>query len=193
MPVTAAQLIALAESFDWSTWSTKWRGLIAQHQRDVVAIGGQAAAKGLGGVFNMDDPYTSSFMTKYLGERIVSLDATTKDKVVAGLRRTLADADDEITPFDLGTAVYDTVAEQFDGFARYRADTIARTETAIEFNHGNVLGMHQAGVQNVEVHDGDDDEECAAANGQVWPVSYALANPVAHPNCSRAFSPVLED
>ena len=57
-------------------------------------------------------------------------------------------------------------------------------------NHGTVVASRQAGVTHVEVSDGDDDEACAHANGQVWTLEEALANPVAHPNCTRSFSPV---
>jgi hypothetical protein len=44
----------------------------------------------------------------------------------------------------------------------------------------------------VDVLDGDDDEPCASANGARWTVEEAEANPLGHPNCTRAFSPVVE-
>jgi hypothetical protein len=49
------------------------------------------------------------------------------------------------------------------------------------------------GVKEVEVLDGDDDEECASANGQIWTLEEASDNPLGHPNCTRAFAPHLGD
>jgi hypothetical protein len=54
------------------------------------------------------------------------------------------------------------------------------------------LPTSQAGVTHVEVSDGDDDDDCADADGQVWTLEEALANPIAHPNCVRSFAPADE-
>lgn len=195
MPITPEHLIALAESFDWSAWQARFTDVLDQHERNVVTLGGEAMAKELGSPFSLDDPFATSFMTSYVGERIVTLDATTRDQVAALIRRTLDGASDieSLTPSALGDLIGDAVREQFDGFADWRADTIARTETAIAYNHGTVLGVHQAGTTRVIVSDGDDDAECAAADGQIWRIEDALANPVAHPNCTRAFAPYVDD
>ena len=72
-----------------------------------------------------------------------------------------------------------------------RALTIARTESAVAYNQGAVLAYGDAGVQRVEVLDGDEDDVCAAVNGQIWTLEEALADPIAHPNCQRAFAPVV--
>lgn len=37
------------------------------------------------------------------------------------------------------------------------------------------------------------DADCAAANGSVWSVEYARANPLQHPNCVRAFHPINQE
>ena len=72
-----------------------------------------------------------------------------------------------------------------------RALTIARTESAVAYSSGAILAYGDAGVSKVEVLDGDDDEACAAANGQIWTLDEAMAEPIAHPNCTRAFAPYL--
>ena len=72
-----------------------------------------------------------------------------------------------------------------------RALVISRSESATAYNKGAVLAYGDAGITRVEVLDGDDDEICAAANGQIWTLEEADADPIGHPNCVRAFAPVV--
>lgn len=76
--------------------------------------------------------------------------------------------------------------------SRSRALTVSRTETGQAYNLGSVAAYRTAGITHVDVLDGDDDEICAAANGSRWTLDEAEANPLGHPNCVRAFSPVVE-
>jgi hypothetical protein len=69
---------------------------------------------------------------------------------------------------------------------------IAQTETAVAFNTGAVLSYREAGIEKVEVLDGDEDEDCASVNGTTQTLEWAMDNPVAHPHCTRAFSPVVD-
>jgi len=48
-------------------------------------------------------------------------------------------------------------------------------------------------VSEVDVIDGTQDDICAAANGQRWPLAQALADSIGHPNCSRTWAPVVPD
>lgn len=194
MPViTAAQLTAMVEAFPWETWGDEHLAPgYRQVYRDLVEKIGKGTTKKLGTSWERKDPFTSRFMTSYVGERITQLQGTSKERVIALVQKTLAEADG-LTAVELGRVIRDTVQEQFDEYARWRANTIARTETAIATNHGSVLGIQQAGVERVDVFDGTDDAACAAANGAVWTVEQALADPVAHPNCVRAFGPHVED
>lgn len=73
-----------------------------------------------------------------------------------------------------------------------RATMIARTETGRGYNYGAITAYRVAGITHVDVLDGEDDAECAAANGSRWTLEEAEANPLQHPNCQRAFSPVVE-
>ena len=103
------------------------------------------------------------------------------------------------------------ILSEFHGFADYRAERIARTETAFAFNHGAVARYRQAEIEYVRVMDGpgclpdghqdgapaaDPDvrgvQEGAEADGQVWSLDEAEAYPVGHPNCVRAFAPIVE-
>lgn len=76
--------------------------------------------------------------------------------------------------------------------SRTRATMIARTETGAGYNLGSVAAYRAAGLTHVDVLDGDEDEPCASANGARWTLAQAEANPLGHPNCTRAFVPVVE-
>ncbi len=187
--LTDEQIQSLVDALPWHEWSVKKFGPgYSVLYRDLVVKTGKATAKALETAWKQADPFTSKFMTTYVGDRITQIEGTSKDLVVKTVRRILDEAEGLPAP-EIGSLIRESVADQFDEFAKYRADRIARTETAIAFNHGTVLGVSQAGGDYVDVFDGEDDEECAAANGQTWTIDQALADPVAHPNCVRAFSP----
>lgn len=71
----------------------------------------------------------------------------------------------------------------------YRARLIARTESATAMNLGHTYAYEDAGVSEVDVFDGDEDEPCASVNGTVQSLEWARENPIGHPNCTRAFGP----
>ena len=74
----------------------------------------------------------------------------------------------------------------------YRSVLIARTETATAMNLGATHAYEDAGVEKVEVLDGDGDEICASVNGTTQTLEWARSNPIGHPGCTRAFAPVVE-
>ena len=187
MAITAERLIELMQAFPWDTWNAKLEKGLTQCYRDVVQVAGGAVLDD----FDMKDPFTSKFMTEYIGERIVTLDAFTKQRVSELIRQVLASSE-SVGVTELAGRVRDQVAETFEGWEHWRAQRIARTETGFAYNHGTVLGHKQSGGSQVDVFDGDKDADCAAANGSVWTVEQALDNPLGHPNCVRSFSPHLE-
>lgn len=191
-PISAAELLDIVEAFPWKDWNTRLATTVANVYRDVVVTQGTAAADDVGGEFSFDDPFVSRFATKYVGERIVQLDETTKEELSALLVNVLDDHD-TLTVGELGDKIQAAVGEKFEGYAGWRADRIARTETAIAYNHANVLGWAQGGVEEVEVQDGTGDDICAAANGQTWDLRKALEDPIGHPNCERTLTPVVTD
>jgi HK97 family phage portal protein len=74
-----------------------------------------------------------------------------------------------------------------------RARTIARSETAIAYNKGSLAGYREAGVEKVEVFDGDEHEPCRSANGSIWTIEQAEAEPLCHPNGTRSFAAVVSE
>jgi HK97 family phage portal protein len=77
-------------------------------------------------------------------------------------------------------------------FGMPRARVVARTELGYAANYASVDHYAASGlVTHVTVHDGDQDEPCASANGSTWTLEEARANPLAHPNCVRSFAPLV--
>lgn len=67
-----------------------------------------------------------------------------------------------------------------------RAETIARTELGTSQNQAATGRYLAVGVRKVRVYDNgraDDDAPCQRANGAIWTVEKADANPLEHPNC----------
>jgi hypothetical protein len=122
-------------------------------------------------------------LMKGVGEDIGGILDTTRDMVRGEIERGLADG--------IGAAELGDRIEAAAAFDEYRAEMVARTETATLLNRAAVESYRAFGVTHVEVIDGDDDEECQAANGQTWTIEEAEANPIAHPNCVRDFSPIV--
>ena len=73
-----------------------------------------------------------------------------------------------------------------------RAKTIARTEVATAQNTGTAGRYKAAGVTEVIIQDGDLDDLCAPYDGTRQSIDWALDNPIAHPNCTRAYSAVID-
>ena len=120
-------------------------------------------------------------------DRITQIDDTTREFARATVQTAL-EANAGISAAELSRALQESRA-----FSPDRALMIARTESAIAVNHGAVIGYRAAGYDKVEVSDGDGDEDCAAVDGAIWTIEEAMANPIAHPNCTRSFSPYVEE
>jgi hypothetical protein len=185
-----AKIKKIVDAFDWESWHKDSREALEAPLTDVAMEQAERTARTLGLAFDRDDPFVREQMTGYVGALITDLDKTTRQEVADLIRRAVEDPDAASSPAALGDAIGSMLRDKFDGYADWRADRIARTETANLYNVGTVLASRQAGVTRVRVLDGDQDEECAAADGQVWDLDYALAHPTAHPNCTRAFVPV---
>ena len=76
-------------------------------------------------------------------------------------------------------------------FGDARAETIARTETALSYNRATVLGYKEFGVTHLLAYDGDGDEVCAARDGQEFTVAEA-EDIEDHPNGTLVWSPVFD-
>lgn len=122
----------------------------------------------------------------YAGDLIVGLEDSTHDMLRETISSSVANEED-----------YDVLQQRLIdnyGFSDARAECIARTETGILYNQGFVqAGQESDLVDKVLVDDGDDDGECADANGSEWELDYAMDNPLSHPNCTRSFTYILKE
>lgn len=80
----------------------------------------------------------------------------------------------------------------YDEYKTWQGERIARTEAAMTFNRSSATLMRDAAINEVDIMDGDEDEDCAEANGSRWTLDEYEANPLGHPNCTRIGLPVIE-
>jgi HK97 family phage portal protein len=80
----------------------------------------------------------------------------------------------------------------YEEYKTWQGERIARTEAAYTFNVSSAKLMRDAAITHVDIADGDEDEDCALANGSRWSLAEYEANPLGHPNCTRIGLPVLE-
>lgn len=73
-----------------------------------------------------------------------------------------------------------------------RARVIARTEIRWAQNQTTALRYRAAGVSEVVIRDGDEDDECAAVDGTTQTIEWYESNPLQHPNCTRGATPVTK-
>lgn len=121
-------------------------------------------------------------LMKSMGARIKGINETTRQAVADAIREGV-DAGDGAA--DLGDRV--EAAAQFD---EYRAELIARTESARVLNEAQIESYREFDVTRVVAIDGDDDPECAARDGQEFDIEDALAIED-HPNGTLDWAPVV--
>ena len=130
----------------------------------------------------------SEWALPYAGQLIDGIDATTRDTINELVSQTMANPDASLD--DLASAIQANFADMSD----YRAEMIARTETAYAAGNGDVAGFRDTDTNYVEISDGDAfDEPCADADGRVWSVDYYEANMLEHPACGRSASAISTD
>jgi hypothetical protein len=185
---SAKQLTALANSFDWDSYTTKLQKAIQPHYEAIASEQGQRTADQYDIDWDADAPFVDRFFTAYVSERITQIDESTRDMVRDLLQSTL-EAHESESKQELAGRIRELDPY---AFSPARALTIARTETSTAIGHGAGLAYQQNGIEHVEISDGDDDDDCAEADGQIWTVDEYLAEPLAHPNCVRSAAPVLE-
>lgn len=178
----------MVDAFDWAAWRAEAQPVYLEALQKLIGDKAKESAATFGVVFKEQDPYLSRGLTEYVGERIKEMEAATRARVSALIRTSMADGDD-LSVEGLGGRIRDSIREEFAGYADWRADRIARAETAIAFNTGDLLGWKAAGVTQVVVHDGDCDR-CKEADEKTWDIDYAMEHPIEHPGCVRSFSPV---
>lgn len=145
---------------------------------------GDASLAGVPVAFDLENEFVQTVINR-LAKQITGVAETSKDEVRALVAKQASE----------GWSVEQlqkVIRERGEIASRTRALTIARTETGTAYNLGSVAAYRAGDVTHVDVLDGDDDEPCASANGARWTLEEAEENPLGHPNCTRAFSPVVE-
>lgn len=141
----------------------------------------------LGADWNLTNPRAAAWARDRAAWLMTGIDDTSRERLrtlVAALIE--ADAAVDVASEAIGLA--------FSDFAGDRADLIARTETATAANMGNLAGFRESATNYVRVYDGEDfDEPCRQADGVIWTIDEAEANPLEHPNCTRSFSAITDE
>lgn len=179
--------MAALDDYDWTGAADEIEALMRRYYPDLLATGWNEAAAEIPGIavsFNLSNPYIKDTINR-LGKRIRGVSDTTKDDV-----QRLVDLATEQgwSPGQL--------AEQIRGMgeinSKSRAMLISRTEGGTAYNLGAVGSYRAAGLTHVDIMDGDKDEICASVNGTRQTLEWLDANPLGHPNCTRAALPVVE-
>jgi hypothetical protein len=114
------------------------------------------------------------------------IDQTTRDATQALLVEAVRDG--------LSYQDFAELLEESGLFGPDRAAMIARTELAIAEAQGHVEAFREAGVEQVVIYDEDGcGEEICDVDGEVWDLEEYEAEPIGHPNCTRAARPVTRD
>lgn len=156
--------------------------------KTAVTIGATDAAEIIGRSMTIT---ASDQVIARVGSYLHSLASTVTNTTNDGVKGVITDwlESETATTSDL----QDSLSALFDGYSDYRVDMIARTETVTAYNLGAVDQYRDAGIELVEVSDGDGDDECAAADGATWTLDEAEADPISHPNCTRTWVPITPD
>ncbi len=178
----------ILDEVDWDEHASNMVDVMVPKYMDLLEIAWGDAGDKLSvlGAFDVKNPHVQSTV-KDLAKQVTGMADSTKDDLRGLLDRAFS-ADK--------TPSTDEIAKQIRDYgitsSTSRSETIARSETATAYNVGAVMSYREANVDKVEVMDGDGDAECSEADGQIWSLEDAEANPIAHPNCTRAFAPVVE-
>lgn len=131
------------------------------------------------------------------GASITSILDTTRtavaDALTEGVRRgySLNQIIDGVPAEGFGGIRNVTLANGIPAFDEYRAEMIARTETAQAFNLANLTGYREFNVSQVQAIDGDTDADCAARNGRTYSLDDAFGIGD-HPNGTLDWVPVTK-
>jgi HK97 family phage portal protein len=173
---TASDLVPEAEA-------ALLREMLTPLQLDALDQVQRLVAAELGISFQLDDPATRRFLAD-AGGNISGITDTTREQVRAAL----------IEGQQAGEGIPQLARRLRDlpGFGASRATLVARTELALSTNASALASYRASGVVvGVRVLDGDSDAACAAMDGRAFPLGQEPAA-LQHPNCVRAFSPVLD-
>lgn len=108
------------------------------------------------------EPVVARKVVARIGQRVTSINRTTRDAVVKVIQTTVEQGmTDGLGAAELGDAL-ETALDDAKTFDEYRAELIARTETAQAYNASALGSYGEFGIEKVEPLDGDEDPECIA-------------------------------
>jgi len=139
--------------------------------------------------FRLDDSAVRRAILE-AGARAVVVDTQTQKAIASVLAEGQAQG---LSAWEIanGTKDFPGIEGLFKETWRSRGETVARTELGTAQRAASVNRFRASGlVSMVEAADGDEDQPCAARNGQRYPLSNAP--PLAHPNCTLVLIPVVD-
>lgn len=153
-------------------------GMVSSHIHEQLGGASQAGKAGTGPA----DQRAVDWALRHGSARITRINDWTRAEV----RKLIAQAVEQgLSPLEAGDLV-----EAWSGWDEYRAERIARTELMFAYNAAALDTYAEYAVTQVEALDGDEDEECAARNGQVYDLPDAAAI-TDHPNGTLDWAPIF--
>lgn len=138
-----------------------------------------------------DDPLRR-IIDEQSGLRIVGIEAETRRRVAGYVDQATQEG---MSPGGLASLIQD---DRSGAFGKARAIVIARTETGTAYNLASLEGYRASGrVEYVQIFDGDEcgwteHDDPDLADGSIRTLDEAEEHPLSHPNCVRAWAPVVE-
>lgn len=194
--VVAGEIILSAS--DAATLTAKFEELAWRYLEQLSKIGVDAGAAALEGSFTVKPMHSINFLNGYIPKL---RDAVTRD-MAEGVRDVIRSGLEKGTPL---ADITDALKAQMPEIAAYKAERIARTESAHAYIRGQVDAWTQAGVETKQL----------IVNESACPICLAIlaenpgpiplaqpyivddwfgdGNPPFHPNCVCDISPVLAD
>ncbi len=140
---------------------------------------------------SVDEPHQLSlFSRNRIADRVTRVNEVTRTAIRRTIRAGMADG---LSNDEIAETLRDKVRETYRG----RADTIARTETAIVDQEAAHDRYRAGGITHVRISDGascgwTSHEDPDKANDSVRTLDEAARYPIAHPNCVRSSAPEIE-
>jgi hypothetical protein len=123
------------------------------------------------------------YIKERTGERILGINRTTRDIIAKLIGDGFAEG---LGPSEVADSIEASVA-----FDDARAEMVARTESMFAYNEAALSSYREFDVTEVLAYDGDQDEVCAARDGQTFTVDEAFAIED-HPNGTLDWAPVVK-
>jgi hypothetical protein len=178
---------------DWEDEKARLRTILGRWYVEM----GDAAYAALGDQLGIELSFDLEAASTTAVRHLIGINVTSiTDTLRQTLRNRVEDAIAQGLSIEQLVAGTDTVQGLRELFGS-RAQTIALTETATAYNATSLLGYRNSGlVEEVEVFDGPEcgwteHDDPDLADGSTRTLDEANDYPIAHPNCQRAFGPVV--